>query len=351
VRGALEGDQVFSCGTWTACAPGVSPTGGGNLVLFYTRIAPGSALTAHHIPIRIGLFGGSEEDMGFLAGRYDEIRPWVRNPSLRWHVTGGRCHVLSISAQHMGVGSIWLRPSFQSFDLLLAQFWPQPHEPVPDEQGVQSLLGEFWDSRVIFASFYAMLPESMRRPLPGDLDLRRPSWHPLRPCDFLAVSDLVIEGYVLLPGGRLKPIYYTKETTDPGTTVTEGATLSVTWNEPFYVVARGDGRYVVTESGRVFGIPAQAKEGAPLTPLWTGDPVQALITDSSSGKSYAFTAHTFFEIGDSIKPRPHKLGLLRGRTGEEVIATVARCSREIRTLTGPQPLHEAPPPRKVAPRR
>ncbi|AWM36813.1 hypothetical protein GobsT_53230 [Gemmata obscuriglobus] len=169
-----------------------------------------------------------------------------------------------------------------------------------------------------------------------------PGWQPFYPFDFLPLSDLVIEAYVLFPGGWLRPYTWEKASDHHGAVATLHPALRVDWSEPFHVVADGQRRFVITESGRMFSIPVGAKEGSPLERVRTDEPVRALISDPATGRSFAFTANTVFEVGETIAPRPHKLGSLDARTGDDVIATAARCARVIRAF----PLPTVPPPRE-----
>jgi hypothetical protein len=109
------------------------------------------------------------------------------------------------------------------------------------------------------------------------------------------------------------------------------------WRGPFYVIATGDDRFIVTETGRMFAAPQKAKARTPLKEIWKGEPpVDALIHDADNGKWYAFTKDQYFEIADPIKPKAHTVPVRRAKTADEALETAAKCGRVIRGLPEPK---------------
>ena len=108
------------------------------------------------------------------------------------------------------------------------------------------------------------------------------------------------------------------------------------WTGPFYVTATGDERFFVTDAGRVYTPPKDAKPGALLKELWKGAPVDVLIHDSDHKKWYAFTKDQYFEVADPIKPKPHALTIRRSWFAEPALETAAKCGRVIRGLPEPK---------------
>ena len=108
------------------------------------------------------------------------------------------------------------------------------------------------------------------------------------------------------------------------------------WTGPFYVTATGDERFFVTDKGRVYTPPKDAKPGALLKELWKGAPVDVLIHDSDHKKWYAFTKDQYFEVADPIKPKPHALTIRRSWFAEPALETAAKCGRIIRGLPEPK---------------
>ncbi len=107
------------------------------------------------------------------------------------------------------------------------------------------------------------------------------------------------------------------------------------WEGPFYVAAIGDDRYFVTDTGRVFIAPRDAKPGTPLKEIWKGPPVDALIHDSDSKKWYAFTKDEYFEVADPVKPRPHTVSIKRAWTANDALETAVECGHVIRNPLAP----------------
>ena len=133
---------------------------------------------------------------------------------------------------------------------------------------------------------------------------------------------------------------------------------SFDWTGPFYVAVSEDDRFFVTDTGRVFFAPPSAKPWTPLfepwkgnrafdpakrvyphlkpkTPLkeiWKGPPVDALIHDSVDGTWYAFTKDQFFDIAETIEPRPHNIVIRRAWTANEALEIAVKCGRVIRSL-------------------
>ena len=108
------------------------------------------------------------------------------------------------------------------------------------------------------------------------------------------------------------------------------------WTGPFYVTATGDERFFVTDAGRVYAPPKDAKPGALLKELWKGKPVDVLIHDADHKKWYAFTKDEYFEVADPIKPKPHTLTIHRSWFAEPALETAAKCGRVIRGLPEPK---------------
>ena len=108
------------------------------------------------------------------------------------------------------------------------------------------------------------------------------------------------------------------------------------WTGPFYVTATGDERFFVTDKGRVYTPPKDAKPGALLKELWKGAPVDVLIHDADHKTWYAFTKDQYFEVADPIKPKPHTLTIRRSWFAEPALDTAAKCGRVIRGLPEPK---------------
>lgn len=104
---------------------------------------------------------------------------------------------------------------------------------------------------------------------------------------------------------------------------------------PFYVAVNGDDCFFVTDTGRVFFAPRNARPMTPLKEIWKGPPVDALIHDSDAKKFYGFTKNHFFEIADPIKPIPHAIRIKRSWTANAAIETAAECGQAIRTRLAP----------------
>ncbi len=161
--------------------------------------------------------------------------------------------------------------------------------------------------------------------------------------DFWAKSGKRYEVYVTEPheGNRL-----TREDSTPDKMGKGGQyeklnwtttnTWTFDWTGPFYVTATGDERFFVTDAGRVYTPPKDAKPGALLKELWKGAPVDVLIHDSDHKTWYAFTKDQYFEVADPIKPKPHTLTIRRSWFAEPALETAAKCGRVIRGLPEPK---------------
>lgn len=354
IRGSFGGDQVHACGTWHERDTSVSPTGGGRLVLLRDWTTAGATASAHWLPIPVGLFGGSEWHLGLLHEKYGRV---IRNPPLRWQVFGDRCYVMAVHSSYAGreVGGellLDIQPWLVSFSIDAAWPWPAPPNPRPQGEAATAALNPLIGSLESFTWSRRILPPR-ESPISSAFPTY-PGTTRLRHFDFLVVTDLLIEEYVLIDGSQLVlHKLRQKAETRFSTQLSKEPVMRVDWNEPFHVVANGDKRFVVTESGKVFAIPARHKESDPLKEIWSGSPVRALVTDSSSGKSYGYTTDRYFEIADEVKLHPHTIDRFRGRTADEVLETVTKCARVIRglaPLTG-IPVETAPPPRSVQLRR
>ncbi|WP_010037482.1 hypothetical protein [Gemmata obscuriglobus] len=122
---------------------------------------------AHQLPIPIGLFGGPADEPWVPHQWYARVRPWVRNPPLRWHVRGQRCHVLSINALVVDQGKpfgwdIMVRPSICSFDLLTGALWPPPHTTYSQEKAAAHAVAPFWESYKTFDRCEEIVPGKLQ---------------------------------------------------------------------------------------------------------------------------------------------------------------------------------------------
>ncbi len=161
--------------------------------------------------------------------------------------------------------------------------------------------------------------------------------------DFWAKSGKRYEVYVTEPhkGNRLTREDSTPDKMGQGGLYeklnwTTTSTWTFDWTGPFYVTATGDERFFVTDKGRVYTPPKDAKPGALLKELWKGAPVDVLIHDSDHKKWYAFTKDQYFEVADPIKPKPHTLTIRRSWFAEPALETAAKCGRVIRGLPEPK---------------
>ncbi len=114
------------------------------------------------------------------------------------------------------------------------------------------------------------------------------------------------------------------------------------WSEGFTVLGVKDDRFFVTSAGRLFMAPRAQPTGGTLKLLPTELPIRVLIHDTDTDKHYAFTAATYFEIAETIQPRPHALPISpplssggQLRDGLKAIEIAARCARLIRGLPEP----------------
>ena len=163
--------------------------------------------------------------------------------------------------------------------------------------------------------------------------------------DFWCRGDKKFEVYVTEPhrAHRLRRNDYLSERErspeardNPGARWKTAGEWTFDWTGPFYVTATGDERFFVTDSGRVYSPPKDAKPGALLKELWKGAPVDVLIHDSDRKKWYAFTKDQYFEVADPIKPKPHALAIRRSWFAEPALETAAKCGRVIRGLPEPK---------------
>lgn len=161
--------------------------------------------------------------------------------------------------------------------------------------------------------------------------------------DFLPVTEDRYEWYVSEPEGartRITRLDSSLRKKGDQTKWAEAGVWNADFGSRFFAVSSGDDRYFVSDMGHVYFAPRVAKvakTGTPLKETWTGKPpVDALIHDVDSKKWYAFTKDEYFEITDPIKPKPHTLAALKGRTAMEALDAATRCGRVIRGLPEPK---------------
>ncbi len=118
--------------------------------------------------------------------------------------------------------------------------------------------------------------------------------------------------------------------------------LANDWSEGFTVVGVKDDRFFVTSAGRLFMAPRAKPTGGALKLLPTELPIRVLIHDTDTDKHYAFTAATYFEIAETIRPRPHTLPISPPltaanplRDGLKAIDVATRCARLVRGVPDP----------------
>jgi hypothetical protein len=118
--------------------------------------------------------------------------------------------------------------------------------------------------------------------------------------------------------------------------------LANDWSEGFTVVGVEDDRFFVTSAGRLFMAPRAKPTGGALKLLPTELPIRVLIHDTDTDKHYAFTVATYFEIAETIRPRPHTLPISPPltaasalRDGLKAIEVAARCARLVRGVPDP----------------
>jgi hypothetical protein len=137
---------------------------------------------------------------------------------------------------------------------------------------------------------------------------RYPATIPFHPFDYVVTEDMVIEEYVLVPGGLLN--CYRVTVIDLNAVSME---LIGSWQVgtigSFHVVADKDRRYLVARSGRLLLLdrPQNADGPSVVKELWKGPPPSALICDTGTGRHYVFTDRRFFEVTDPVVEFPHAI--------------------------------------------
>lgn len=118
--------------------------------------------------------------------------------------------------------------------------------------------------------------------------------------------------------------------------------LANDWTEGFTVLGVKDDRFFVTSAGRLFMAPRAKPTGGSLKAIPTELPIRVLIHDTDTDKHYAFTAATYFEIAETIQPRPHTLPISPPltaanplRDGLKAIDVATRCARLVRGVPDP----------------
>jgi hypothetical protein len=323
VRGVVTGHEVIALGTVPSSDRGpIVPRAGGRSAVLRSPFRTVGLRQADLIPLHLGSLGS-----GY---------PTPRIPPLRWKVAGGRCYVAEFPhpiPPHLNRGVV------ASFPLDAAARFGQPFKGPPLSREEASKARAGWQMAV---RRVADLDPFDRAQAEFDgSDARRMFF------DFWIGADHRLELYVLGDQGQLSRWDYRPD--DPA--ATNGWIWNehwwVKWAEPFYVVAGGDRRFFVTESGRVYAAPVGAKPGADLSQIGGDSPLRVLLMDTVTGKAFGFTESHYFEIADRLQPRSHSLKDLRGRTGDEVLDTLLRCASVIR----PDPVREiAPPPRVLGKR-
>jgi len=218
--------------------------------------------------------------------------------------------------------TLYANPWIGSFSLEHFWPWPAPPDPFPRHRAAAQALNQLQRTRETHLYFRNTLPEGLPA-LPGTFPLYRGNtkYHPF---DFHIVSDSLVEQYILHPG-KIRCLRH--EVSENSQQCIVERDFKVDLAGPIHVVATGNKRFVIAESGAVCRIPADAKTGDKLTPIWSGSPILALITDSKRGKSFAFTADEYFEIADRIRPKAHTLTSILRRNRGELIEAVADCAR------------------------
>ncbi len=117
--------------------------------------------------------------------------------------------------------------------------------------------------------------------------------------------------------------------------------LANDWSEGFTVLGVKDDRFFVTSAGRLFMAPRAKPTGGTLKMLPTELPIRVLIHDTDTDKHYAFTAATYFEIAETIRPRPHTIPIARAvathklSDGLKAIEVATQCARFVRGIPEP----------------
>jgi hypothetical protein len=90
------------------------------------------------------------------------------------------------------------------------------------------------------------------------------------------------------------------------------------FSEPFQVFAQNDRWFFLTTTGKLYIIRDEKQGGPGMARWWTEDdsPISALVTDTATGKTYAFTApkpgvekgrSVYFELAEPLGPKPYSV--------------------------------------------
>jgi hypothetical protein len=315
IQGTITDGRAFVAGTLRPRTGVIHPTGGGRLYLAEQFLdGKGDSATTLKTP-------------GVVSGSF------VRTP-LRWRIDDGRFHYI-----RFGV------PAINQIRALEGAHYGSAPIDVIRRVGSGPPLGDeafeaaFQASRDGYAGSESNLYKALRG-LPNDerkqLATGKGNWvkpWPFPHVDFLPAPGGGYEEYVLTRGALTR---WDKDRPPANRLVwTKGPSWAVGWSGPFRVAKGGGDRYVVTADGRAYRLPPASEPAAAPAVVWDGKPILALIDDADTGKSYAFTADQFFELGKDVKPRPHRVGPIpaaTAATAEEALGVVARCGRAIKDL-------------------
>jgi hypothetical protein len=122
--------------------------------------------------------------------------------------------------------------------------------------------------------------------------------------------------------------------------------VGVGFHEPFQMLARGEGYYFVTASGKLFAAPKVPKgQARVMRPVWADprQPVVAFVTDADAGWTWLFCAGepeeakvapaqkaVYFELSEEPRPLRCRADDLPKAEGDEPLRTVLRYARFLR---------------------
>ena len=118
-------------------------------------------------------------------------------------------------------------------------------------------------------------------------------------------------------------------------TWSEPEVISFESTEPFYAIVGSGAYHFVTQSGTLWHASKMDWRARKVAIPGNGDgenPIQAVISDAQSQKTYAFTPASFFEISDKLEPRPFDLGPLENVKPDDPLPTVRRCALALRAV-------------------
>ncbi|HEX3658341.1 MAG TPA: hypothetical protein VHV55_21305 [Pirellulales bacterium] len=102
--------------------------------------------------------------------------------------------------------------------------------------------------------------------------------------------------------------------------------------EPFRVVTRNNMYYFVTGSGQLYDVdtaPGKDRKMRLLWPTANTASIVEMIEDTDAGKSYAFTASSFFHIDSKITPQLCDIGPADEIKPDDPLPVLRRCAQTL----------------------